>query len=413
MIGFWILAALLLLAGYVFFVPALRGKPRQTAIDRQRLNLMLHHQRREELSRESGKDDLEGLTAELDRDLLGDLAAVEPRRSPMAGGSGRTPLILALVLAPIVAFVLYTQFGRPDLADFKAMPQAHNDEGTTGLDIQAMIDRLAERLQKNPNDLQGWMLLGRSYHETEQFDRALEAYEHAMQLAPENLDVLGFYAESMAAANGGSFKGRPVEIAADILKKDPQHRNGLWLAGAAAAESGDMPQAIAHLTLLKAQFPADGADAKLLAGIIAKLQGRQTMNAEAPAPTPGQVPAGGSEKAIRVKVSLAGSLASKAAPGDTVFIFARAASGPPMPLAIVRKQVKDLPVEVTLDDSMSMVQGMNLSAFDKLIIGARVSKTGNALPSPGDLQGMTEPTLAENGKAYAVEIGQLVRRGRQ
>jgi cytochrome c-type biogenesis protein CcmH len=121
------------------------------------------------------------------------------------------------------------------------------------------------------------------------------------------------------------------------------------------------------------------------------------------------LPATGEQKSIRVKVSLATTLKAKATPEDTVFIFARAAAGPPMPLAIVRKKVKDLPVEVTLDDSMSMMQGMNLSAFDKLVIGARISKTGQALPQPGDLQGLTKPTEINNGGIYAVDISEEVK----
>jgi cytochrome c-type biogenesis protein CcmH len=122
-----------------------------------------------------------------------------------------------------------------------------------------------------------------------------------------------------------------------------------------------------------------------------------------------ELPATGEQKSIRVKVGLAAALKSKASPEDVVFIFARAASGPPMPLAIVRKKVKDLPVEVTLDDSMSMVEGMNLSAFDQLVIGARVSKSGQAMPQPGDLQGLTRPLAAENEGVYAVEIGEVVK----
>lgn len=404
MTGFWILAAILLLAGYAFFVPALLKTSRQTA-DRRRLNLLLHQQRREELLRESGGEDLERLTAELDKDLLGDLAASEKTRGPGSAG-GRWPLFIALAAVPVMAVVLYSQLGRLDLAAYSPEPPGARSE-QMGKDIQASIDQLAERLKKNPNDLEGWMLLGRSLAATRQFDKASAAYGFALKLAPDSLDIQALYAQSLAEADEGRLQGKPAEIVAAILRKDPKHPNALWLAGLAAAQDGDTAAAAANWEKLKAQFPAESEEARQLSTYIAEVQG-QSPPVEAQRSAQPETVAD-RQKSIRVKVTLAETVKEKAAPGDTVFIFARAASGPPMPLAIVRKQVKDLPVEVTLDDSMSMVQGMSLSAFDQLVIGARVSKSGKAMPSPGDLQGMTEPTAAENGKTYAVQIAQEVR----
>lgn len=400
MTGFWIMAAVLLLAGYAFFMPALLGKRRRTTVDRQRLNWLLHKQRREELAREAGGDDPERLAAELDKDLLGDLATSE-KTTAASPGVGRWPLIAALIAAPLLAIVLYSQLGRFDLADYRVEPQG----GPMGQDLQAVIEQLAERLKKDPNDLEGWMLLGRSLSATRQFDRALQAYGFALKLAPDNLDIQALYAQSLAETSEGGLLGKPSEIVAAILQKDPKHPSALWLAGLAAAQKGDAGQAAANWEKLKAQFPADSEQAQQLSQYIAEVQGQSASDEQAPAPQKTAT----AQKSIRVKVSLADELKNKAAAGDTVFIFARAASGPPMPLAIVRKQVKDLPAEVTLDDSMAMAQGMNLSAFDRLVIGARISKTGNAMPSPGDLQGMTEPTAAENGKTYAVRIGQELR----
>ena len=135
---------------------------------------------------------------------------------------------------------------------------------------------------------------------------------------------------------------------------------------------------------------------------------KRSHDAEEEKPADG-TPATGEQKSSKVRVSLASALKAQATPEDTVFIFARAAAGPPMPLAIVKKQVKDLPLEVTLDDSMGMVQGMNLSAFDRVVIGARISKSGQAMPQSGDLQGLTKPTEIQNGGAYAVEIGEVVK----
>ena len=407
MIGFWILATLLLLAAYAFFIPFLGTKFGTARVDRRRLNLLLHKQRKEELAREAGGDS-ESLAMELDRDLLGDLTSATESVPAANLQTGRGALMGALIAAPALAFVVYTQVGRPDLTDFKATPQAKAEESQENKDFQGMIDRLAERLNKEPNDVKGWMLLGRSYSETEQFDKAVDAYEHAVGLEPDNLDAKAFLAETLAQVNQGSFKGRPMEMAVEILVKDPKHQHALWLAGAASAEAGEPAKAVQYLQKLKDQLPADGADAKYIDGVMARLQGKPASETQATAadqPTAAAAP----KKSIQVKVTVASGIKSKAAADDTVFIFARAAKGPPMPLAIVRKKVSDLPVEVTLDDSMAMVPGMNLSAFEQLVIGARVSKTGQALPSAGDIQGLTEPTAVQSGKSYSVEINQEVK----
>ncbi len=400
MTGFLILAALLLLAAYAFFMPILMGKRGESGVDRQKLNLELHRQRREELSAEFSGAELEKLQSELDKDLLGDLAAAgqSGQKEP---GRGRGLLITVLATAPLLGILLYAMLGRFDLADFRAEPVAQQKIAP---EIQAMIDRLAERLKKEPGDLKGWLLLGRSYSQTEQYDQAVDAYAHALKLDPENLDVKSSYAEALGESMGGNYSGEPAKIALEILAKDPTHKHALWLAGAGAAQSGETAKAIAYLETLRGEFPKGSPDEEHIGKLIAQVKG-EAAQAEAPA----EPATGEPGKSIRVKVSLSSALKSKAAPEEMVFIFAKAASGSPMPLAIVRKQVKDLPIEVTLDDSMSMVQGMNLSAFDKLVIGARISKTGQALPKPGDLQGLTQPVEIENGGSYSVEIGEEVK----
>ena len=411
MIGFWIVAALTLMAAYALLIPALLGKRSSSKVDRQRLNLMLHQQRSEELACEFNGNELEGLQLELDKDLLGDLATSE-NKGKTSVEQGYAPLVAALVLAPLLGILVYAMLGRFDLADFRAQPVAHQQVNAAP-EIQGMIDRLAKRLKENPNDMKGWLLLGRSYQQTEQFDQAVEAYAQALKLEPENIDIKALYAESLANSLGGNYTGETAQIAAEILAKNPKHHTALWLASAGAEQNGEPAKAIGYLETLRSEFSKDSPEEQHLSKIINQIKGggqaEQSVSDASENGTSSDMPATGEQKSIRVKVTLALSLKSKASPEDTVFIFARAASGPPMPLAIVKKKAKDLPVEVTLDDSMSMVQGMNLSAFDKLVIGARVSKAGQALPQPGDLQGLTKPLGIENHGSYAVEINEEVR----
>jgi cytochrome c-type biogenesis protein CcmH len=408
MIAFWFTAALLLLVAYALFLPALRGTLDHRGVDRQQLNLLLHRQRREDLARELPKEDVEVLEREMDKDLLSDLSAVEKTAvASKAADSGRVSLILALVAVPLVAGLAYSQLGRPDLADFKPEARAAaagHTEGQVPGDFNTMIDRLAERLKNEPDNLQGWMLLARSYHETRQFDKAVEAYGKVLAKAPDNLDAKGYYAESLGEV-AGSFRGKPLDLANEIIQLAPKNHNALWILGAAAAESGDGNKAGGYFKKLRAEFPKDSEDYKHLTQIIAQVGGDG-----APEPA-GAGASAAMKKSIKVKVSLAPALKKKATADDTVFVFAKAASGPPMPLAIVRKKVKDLPAEVTLDDSMGMTAGMNLSAFEQVVIGARISKTGNALPAAGDLQGLNTPVAARSGKTYSVKIDREVEEG--
>jgi cytochrome c-type biogenesis protein CcmH len=154
---------------------------------------------------------------------------------------------------------------------------------------------------------------------------------------------------------------------------------------------------------LEAEFAPGSKEAKEIADFIAKLEADSAATSEPAAP-----PATAGGKRLHVKVTLADELKQKTSPEDTVFIFAKAAEGPPMPLAVVKKQVKDLPLEVVLDDSMSMMQGMNLSAFEQLVIGARVSKSGRPVPSPGDFEGLTEPVSPGQEAHYSVTIQRVI-----
>ena len=396
---FWIAAALMLLLGYLMFVPALLGKTGSTSISRARLNLELHRQRQQELAADAASPAaLNSLAAESERHLLGDLEAA---REPVASASraGRTGLIAALALLPLLAGGGYLWLGRPDLV---AQPPA---PAVSRAETEKAIESLAERLQQNPNDLEGWILLGRSLQATHQNERAVQAFGFAMKMAPDNLDLQCFYAEALAEANQGSMLGEPLERVQGILQKNPRHKTALWLAGIAETQRGDMAAAVRHWRLLQAQLAPGSPEAQEIGNFIDKAQAEAGTVSPA-AGEPPQPATGG--KRIQVRVELADNLKGQASPEDTVFIFARAAEGPPMPLAVARKQVKDLPLEVTLDDSMSMVAGMNLSAFERLVIGARVSKSGRPVPSPGDLEGLTDPVTPGPEARYDIRIGRVV-----
>ena len=400
MTQFWSLAAVMVLFGLILFVPALLGRGRSGRIGRRDINLMIHRQRRSELAAEVGDSgQVEALRTEMDRALLDDLDAAPASTATRPPTAGRAAVIGALLATVALGIALYGQLGRPELL---RSPPASAAEARESL--QATIEQLAARLAKEPNDLQGWLLLGRSLEATGNAGKALTAYEFARKLAPDNLDVTALYAQALAETNQGSMTGKPAALVDEILARDPRHPTGLWLAGLAAAEKGDLAVAAGHWRSLAVLLEPDSEDYRIVTEYIARAEataGREEKPAGETRPNAGA--------RIPVRVSLAPALQALAAPDDTVFVFARAAEGPPMPLAVVRRKVRDLPLEVTLDDSMAMMKGRKLSSFERIVIGARVSKSGKPTPSPGDLQGLSAALPSSNTAAQSIEIQEVVR----
>jgi cytochrome c-type biogenesis protein CcmH len=215
-------------------------------------------------------------------------------------------------------------------------------------------------------------------------------------------------------AQGQSLRGKPTELINKALKIDPDSMKGLALAGSAAMERGDFAAAIKHWERLRSLLPADSEDARMIEGGLAEARqmlshikgGKPPAMLEQIAP-PAQAVASGKER-ITGKVVLGDNLKGKYSPDDTVFVLARAAEGPKMPLAILRKQVRDLPLTFELDDSMAMQPQMKLSAFDQVVVVARISKSGTAMPEAGDAQGMSQ-ALKPGTKGVNLKIDQMVK----
>jgi cytochrome c-type biogenesis protein CcmH len=402
MIVFWLLVAALVVAGASLFLPALRGRARADLSQRRRWNVLIHQQRRRELAAESLDDEqTTQLAAELDRELLNNLeAAAMPLAQPAT--SGRLAVLIGLGAAIGLGVALYTALGRFDLIQGLPAPPA---AASSPAEIAAAIEQLAKRLAENPNDMEGWALLGRSLQATGQPDRAATAYEFALKLAPEDLDLKALYAQALAEAQQGSLAGKPAGIIAEILSQDAEHQTGLWLAGLAAAERRDISNAVGYWQKLKSLLPPDSKDIQTIDQYIAQVQALPPVKAAPKQSSPATSSAAAS---IRVTVTLDEKLKNRVSPEDAVFIFARAASGPPMPLAVVRKKVRDLPLEVTLDDAMAMMPERKLSSFEQIVIGARISKSGQPMPSSGDLQGLSPPVPSKTTRSQTIEVHDIV-----
>ena len=253
--------------------------------------------------------------------------------------------------------------------------------------FEAMTRRLAERLAAHPDDANGWTMLGRSYLALGQEAEAAAAYARVVELRPQDAGALADYADALAMRNGRQLDGEPMKLIERALKLDPDNVKALALAGTAAYNRGDFAKAAQYFDRAAAVGPPDSPISEQARGAAAEARERGGLPPPvAAADKPSPPVAGGSITGV---VSLAPALQGKVSPDDTVFVFARPAQGSRMPLAIVRKTVKDLPFAFKLDDSQSMSPASKLSGAGRVIVGARVSKSGQAMPQPGDLEGLT------------------------
>jgi cytochrome c-type biogenesis protein CcmH len=421
---FWSLAAVMMMVALLFLLPPLLRKRELSAVSRDELNIEVIRQQLAELDTdlEAGKLDKAqygAARADLEQELLYDLARTDP--ASRKARSGRWATLLIIPALPLCAVLLYQQLGSVELIDRlqqarSAQPPAAQRQAQSAASIDEMVAKLAERMQQQPDDLKGWVMLARSYTILKRYSEAEDAYANALRLGGENANLLADYADATVMANNGRFNDKAGELLTRVLELDPGNLKGLWLAGHWKNQSGDYAAALDYWQQAAAKLPPGGEDAAVIAEQISNVQAKLGITAT-PAATVAAATTGaaspsatdsGSAAALSVSVSLDPQLAAAAAAEDTVFIFARATQGPRMPLAIVRKQVKDLPVTVTLDDSMAMMPAMKLSNFEQVDIGARISKSGNAMPESGDLQGIVSPIATQSSETIQVTINSNV-----
>ena len=368
--------------------------------------------------------------ARIERELLDRVLAGSTAPASAARPSWRLVASLAVgVLA--VAGAGYWWTGSPGQAranasasGLQSMAQDDARQSENERKFAEAVGQLAEKLKQQPENPEGWALLARSYVRLGQLEPALAAFKQALALRADDAGVLVDYADVLAVGNGRSLQGEPSQLIQRALKLDPNHPKALSLAGAAAFDRQDYADAVRYWEHVVSLAPPGSAYVpELQAGIdearkLGGLPPRKAADASrAAAPQPATTPSAASSAAsgaaiasgISGTVRLAPALASKAAPTDTVFIYARPAEGPRMPLAILRLQVKDLPATFMLDDSLAMSPAARLSSTQRVIVSARVSKSGQAAPSAGDLVGET-PAMANHGEGVALEIDQVIAR---
>lgn len=361
---------------------------------------------------------LKGDAARSARDALEQqvLAAVlqapptEPTPAPAAPRPSRA------LLAGVAAFVLvaggagYAVMGNragwsvgPGGAAVEADPQQAQ--------IEAMIDTLAERMKTRPDDAEGWTMLARSYTAQGRFALALPAFKRVAELRPRDGQALADYADALAMLSNRSLEGEPERLALQAVVLDPANVKALTLAGTAAFNRDQFAEAIGFWDRAVAAAEPGSDFSRQLKGALAEARqraGSAPADGAASGVATGPRPMAAAAASVSGRVSLKPGLAGQLGPDATVFIFARAPGGSKMPLAILRRKVGELPLDFTLDDSQAMSPAARLSSVPRVIIGARVSRSGQAAATPGDWQAFSAP-VAVGSRGVALEIGEEIR----
>ena len=385
---FWVIAVLLVAAALAFLLPPLlRARPVPGAASRTAANASIYREQLDELLAELQRgavtrEQYERACGEIERRIV-----AEQQNAVVPAQAGAQPLLVVAVavglLVPLLAGLGYWQFGNPGALRSDAEGSAH---AMTRAQMESLVERLSARMAQTPEDAEGWVLLGRSLGVLGQYERSAQAYAKAAGLMPNDAGILADYADTLAMAQGRKLQGEPFAIVKRALAVDPEHLKALALAGSAAFEGRDYAAAIAYWERILRLAPPQSEFAQSVQASIAEAR---SLSGTAPASRPGA--------ALQGIVSLDPAVASKVSPGDTVFVIARPLSqpttGPRMPLAVARTTVAELPYRFTLDDSMAMAPGATISSHSRVVVAARISKSGGAAPQKGDLEGASTPVV--------------------
>ena len=398
---FWLIAFALVVATLaVLVVPLLRRAPARTRPAEADAATAIYRDQ----SRQLDEDVAAGVISADERERaheeivarLGDELAVPPAPTPEASPHAAwIAAIVIVALLPATALLAYLALGNSQALDAGIARQRASEP-----EIVAMVEKLAERMKAKPDDPKGWLLLGRSMGALQRFKESADAYAQAAARLPNDADVLADWADAQAMAQGRTLAGKPTDLIGRALAIDPKHPKALALAASAAMERRDDATAVRHWNALLATLPPDSEQARDVRETIAQLGGK------AATPPPPQATVAASSRTSG-SVVVAPALASRLPPQATLFVFARAVQGSRMPLAIIRKSAGELPLQFVLDDSMAMAPGATLSSAREVVIEARVSASGTAAPTSGDLSGESGP-VTPGTSGIVVTINRIV-----
>ncbi len=423
---FWITAAALTVAAILFVVVPILKYKKVEEISSDELNVEIIKQQLAELEAdmEAGELEEEQYTAarhDLEKALLADLNNGD-RKERGEVKSGRWAIYAIPLLIVAIALPTYFKIGHPEIiphleqlatAPQRGAPQGHPQPsaGQPGASMEELVASLAERMERDPENIEGWKMLARSYISMGRIHEALQTYERALNLDRKDVDLLMGYATTLALSRDNQFQGLPAELIEQAYQLAPQNPNVLWLKGNIHYQAGDFRQAVTVWEKVLAKLQPGSEEAMTVAQYLKDARSRlpeDSLVAPAPAATPASDTTGShtgaplTDEAIRVTVTLDPALQERVRGNETLFIFARAVDGPRVPLAVVRKTAAELPLTLVLDDSMAMSGQLSLSRYPQVKVEARITKSGKPSASSGDLEGRVSPV--KPGQAETVNL---------
>ena len=431
---FWIISAILIVIAIAFILPALLKRDHtQDATCEQNIAIAKEQLADLELRFEQAEIDEENyqlIRDELELALFDDLKKSDTEFASSNGNKksfNYIDTLPILLLVPLIAVPVYLNLGNLNFTkqlDSKnaavAVAKASMPLKVDGTpDIEKITANLKAEMQNNQTDPKGWYMLGRSYMLLKNFPEAAKSFDKSLSLRPDLAETMLSLADALSMSNNGQLEGRPRDLVNKALTIEPQNITALWLSGMAASQAGDYHEAIMQWQKVLPSLAEKPNEKTAVNNLIAEAKSRMNPAQKSElAATENQLQetqdgenqqsADVSKASIKLSISLSDILKDKAAPNDYVFIYAKAMSGPPMPLAAVRKQVKDLPFEVELNDAMAMMPNLKLSSFQEVSVGARISKTGQPIPQNGDL--FIEKTAIKSGDSLSLEINEIYKK---
>lgn len=411
------LGMVLCVAGVLMWV-LLRQRPVVTHASQAKANAKVYRDQIADLDREHESGHISDTEWQQSRDelsmrLLEDTSAQDDPVAKQEKPALWTAVLVAVAL-PLSAVGMYMWVGEPDALNPMAVQSNDKVDPTQ---LLQMAESLAQKLNDKPDNLQGWVMLGRTYRTLEKFDASVQAYDRALKLSADD-DLKLERVEVLAMKSQGNFEGEPWNVIRDILQRDPQNYGALLMAGSASYSHEKFADALKYWQQARKPLAADNPDVPGLDEAIASVQQKlgmpaqvakgpsaQMNAAQTPAAAPSANTSGAASTGLTVsgQVAIAEALKGKVKPSDVVFIYATPANGERMPLAIFKTTVAQLPLAFTLDDSTAMTPERKLSGAGEVLVKVRVSKSGNAMPQSGDLAGTLGPVKV-GAKGLKLEI---------
>ncbi len=397
---FWVIAALLGTGALFYVLRPLLAARKDPQVSRREANIAIYRDQMRELDADLAagtlaQADYERSKLELESRLLEDVSAAE--RSTMPSHGRRAALVVGIAV-PLLAIGIYFATGNLRALD----PHAGVPDSAQ---VEAMVGRLAAKMRENPDDIEGWKLLGRSYAVMGRYDDSVKAFAQAAQRAPQDAQLLADFADVLAMARGGKLGGEPEKLVERAVQIDPKNLKALALLGTAAYERKDYARAAEVWGRMLPLVPQGSEDARTISENVEEARKLAGIGSSS---KPASQPAAKAHPGVRGTVRLDARLKQEVKPDDVLFIFARAPEGPPLPLAVLKARAADLPFKFALDDSLAMAQGVTVSSQPKIVVTARIAKSGKPQAAAGDLQGASKP-VANDAAGVDVVIDSVVR----